>query len=667
MDGRSIELLEFDKVRGILARFAASPLGRQASLAVAPSTDHAWIVAEQTLNTEMADALQARREPPVAGAPDVRQFVQRARIEATLETSELYAVASFLKIVGEIDAWLGRIRDLYPALAAFRTSIGDFREIVDAVESCIDARGSVLDTASRRLSSIRREIEGVEERIKNTLRSMLRSNEIRRLLRFPNFTMVGPHYVLPVMRDHRGEINGAVHRTSASTETVYIEPQAIANSAAELSHLRSKEHSEVRRIMRWLSAQIGRAAEPIERSIDVVTHLDLVVARARFAIEFRMHAPIVALDGAYELIQARHPLLEDYTRSAGIHARTHATVDDRPDVTDPPGVRGPSGVVPIDLRLGDGQPILVVTGPNTGGKTVALKTVGLLALMSQSGMRIPADEGSRVPIFDGIFVDIGDEQSIEQSLSTFSSHMKRVATIVAEATPRSLVLLDELGAGTDPAEGAALGRAILDELDSIGSLAIVTTHIGDLKTYAFTNNRARNAAVEFDSESLEPLYRLKIGEIGASNAIRIARRLRLPEHLLARAERYLDEGRVQSSEPRWDELERMRREAELAKNDAIAAKQAADRTKSALDDRLTELAREKTRSTELDDARARLKPGDHVVVPRFGYDRPGTIVHVDARRQIARVAIGQMSWDVPISELVPKSLEPRAEASKGPR
>jgi DNA mismatch repair protein MutS2 len=306
-----------------------------------------------------------------------------------------------------------------------------------------------------------------------------------------------------------------------------------------------------------------------------------------------------------------------------------------------------------------------VTGPNTGGKTVALKTVGLLAIMAQSGLHIPAHQGSQVPIFDQVLADIGDEQSLEQSLSTFSSHIRRVSEILGKTSEHSLVLLDEMGAGTDPAEGAALGRAILDELDSLGCRAIVTTHLGDLKTYAFSNPRAENAAVEFDLETLRPMYRLHTGDVGQSNALQIARRLSLPEHLVARASRYLEQSHGEHL-PELEAVQKLRKDAEDARQAALAAHAEAERSREALDRRLADLQRQAENDARIAEARARLQPGDRVVVPRFGYDRPGRLVKIDPRKKTAVVAIGQMQWDVPIDELVPQLIRTPGKPDQAP-
>jgi DNA mismatch repair protein MutS2 len=405
-----------------------------------------------------------------------------------------------------------------------------------------------------------------------------------------------------------------------------------------------------------------------------------------------MSAPQFNQESTLFIRAARHPLLEAFFRgdpalakpgpaltvpsgepmpSSALSTPDAGTKRDSPTLPEPsPPVPKPTPdrtVVPIDLNLGGRFRILVVTGPNTGGKTVALKTVGLLAIMAQSGLHVPAGLGSQFPIFDDVLADIGDEQSLEQSLSTFSSHVKRISVILAKATSQSLVLLDELGAGTDPTDGAALGRAILDELGRIGCPSIVTTHIGDLKTYAFSNQGAENAAVEFDDETLEPKYRLHIGDVGQSKALKIARQLRLPEHVVERAELYLAD-RLSHGMPDWEVLEKLRKEAALARQAAVEAQADAERIRQALAQRLAQLHEEAQRTVSLADARALIQIGDQVVVPRLGYDRPGRVVKLDQRKKTAKVAIGHVTWDVSIAELMPQAPRtPGAGASSAPR
>jgi DNA mismatch repair protein MutS2 len=633
MDAHTLDLLEFDKVRALVASQAACSLGKDAARRMEPSTDPGEIRSRQALTTEMADALSSGLYPPFGGLHDIRPLVRRAQIGSMLTNEELAETVETLKAIDNLDAWLDRVGDQFPRLGGLRKDVGQFTGLANAIESCIDSRGKILDTASRKLSAIRREVGQVEERIQETLKRMLRSPELKRILRYPNFTMVGHHYVLPIAKDHRGEIQGSVHRTSASNETVFIEPQAIAEQSAQLSYLRAKEQKEIRRILRWLTAQVGQVADALLASLETMAELDLVFARGRYSLDFRMTPPDFNVEGRLSLRGARHPLLESLFRN------------------DPPEAQ--RKVTPIDVHLGLQFQTLVITGPNTGGKTVALKTVGLLAIMGQSGLHIPAHQGSLLPVFDDVLTDIGDEQSLEQSLSTFSSHVRRITQIVAKATEHSLVLLDEMGAGTDPAEGAALGRAILDELDSIGCRAIVTTHIGDLKTYALTNPRAENAAVEFDLETMRPLYKVRIGDIGQSNALQIARRLQLPEHIVARGFRYLQEGGAREM-PELEAIQKMRQEAEEARRSALEAQAEAERTREALNQRLDDLQRQVENDARLAEARERLQPGDRVVVPRMGYDRPGRVVKIDPRKKVATVMIGQMQWDVAIGELIPQ-------------
>jgi DNA mismatch repair protein MutS2 len=689
MDTHTLELLDFDKVRALVAARAACSLGKSAAARIAPSIDRGQIHDWQALTTEMTEAVGAGLKPSFGGLHDIRELARRAHRGSVLEPEELAETVETLRAIGSLDLWLARVGDQFPRLGFLRQSVGEFSGVAVAIEGCLDSRGTVLDTASRRLSGLRREIGRVQDRIQETLRQMLRSPAVRRTLRFPNFTMVGHHYVLPVAKDHRGEVQGSVLRSSASNDTVYVEPTAIGEQSAQLSFLRAREAKEMRRILRWLSAQVGMVAEALLQTLDTMAELDLVHAKARLSMDYRMSAPQFNDEGRLVLRAARHPLLEALfrgERSLPVSPDPSSTVADdsdragagtefaapighssvRPDANVATPAPSPDSrtVTPIDVNLGARFHILVVTGPNTGGKTVALKTVGLLAVMAQSGLHIPAGEGSELPIFDDVLTDIGDEQSLEQSLSTFSSHVGRIREILGRATERSLVLLDELGAGTDPTDGAALGRAILDELDRVGCRSIVTTHIGDLKTYALSNPDAENAAVEFDDETLKPKYRLLIGDIGHSNALKIARQLRLPEHVVARAESYLAQNRS-GGVPEWEVLQQVRKEAEQARDASMRVQAEAERTRAALVQRLAELQDESRKAEEIVEARARLQAGDRVVVPRLGYDRPGRLVKLDPRKKTAVVSIGHVTWNVSIDELIPQST--RVPSQDSPR
>ncbi len=406
MDSHTLELMEFDKVRSLVAARAACSLGKTGAMALEPSVDPAEIHDRQSLTTEMVEAIRAGVRPSFGGLHDIRRLVRRAQIGSPLEAEELAETAETLRAIGELDRWLNRIGDQFPRLGSLRREVGEFSGLVLAIDGCLDSRANVLDNASRRLSALRREIGQVEERIQETLRSMLRSAEVRRSLRFPNFTMVGHHFVLPVSKDHRGEVEGSVLRTSASNETVYIEPRAIGERSAQLSFLRARESKEVRRILRWLSAQVGLVSDSLLATLETMAELDLIHARARLAIDYRMTPPRLNSEGRLVLRGARHPLLEALfqgdpvmTRPAEAAARPAAegAPTDAPRPSRRPRPSAPRTVVPIDVNLGLRFRLLVITGPNTGGKTVALKTVGLLALMAQSGLHVPPTRAATSP------------------------------------------------------------------------------------------------------------------------------------------------------------------------------------------------------------------------------------------------------------------------------
>jgi DNA mismatch repair protein MutS2 len=635
MDAHTLELLEFHKVRDLVAGYAACALGKELARQVEPATDAERIGRELTLVSEMTEALRHGQVPPFGGLHDVRLTVRRAAIGAMLTAEQLLEIAETLAATGNIYRYRMRLDAAWRSLIDLLAPVEDLGLVAKSITGCIDGRGQVLDSASPELARLRQQLHELDERVQESIKRLLRDPDVRKALRFPNATVSGDHYVLPVAVNYRHFLPGTVHRTSATGETLYIEPAGVSHLSVERTVLKGDEDREVRRILRRLSGDVARVARPLSAALDVLGRLDLVTAKAKFSRDFRMSAPSVNAEGRLWLREARHPLLEQLFRT-----KPSAGESDEP-----------RRVVPIDVRLGLGFNLLVITGPNTGGKTVTLKTTGLLCLMAQAGMHIPAGEGSTVPVFREILADIGDEQSLEQSLSTFSSHVSRIAHILRTVTADSLVLLDELGAGTDPTEGAALGRAILDELDRSGCRAMVTTHIGDLKTYAFSNERAENAAVEFDVETLRPTYRLHIGQFGMSNALKIARRLKLPRDLLRRAHKYLR--RRQRRAPELLRLQELRSEAEKARAEALKAQHAAEQEKAEFESKVAELEREAAEATALREARGKLQPNDKVRIARF--DAPGRIVRIDHKKQLAVVSVGLGQWEVGFDELFPLS------------
>jgi DNA mismatch repair protein MutS2 len=629
MDAHTLDLLEFDKVRQVVAANASTSLGRELAVRIEPGTNLSAIRAEIRLVDEMVAALGEGHAPPLAGIRDVRLVVRRAAIGTALAADQLLEVAETLTATGAIFRYRARLDERHTGLLDLLAGIEDLGNVAKTIHGCIDGRGHVLDMASRELAAVRQRLFELEEKVKAEVRRLLRDPELRKALSYPNATVNGDHYVLPVAVNFRHKVPGVVHRVSGTGETIYVEPASIAAMGAERVTLKSDEDREVKRVLRRLSAEVARVAKPLLYALDVLARLDLITAKARYSTDFAMTAPHFNTDGQVWLRRARHPVLE------------HLFRNESPAAT--------KTVVPIDLRLGFGFNMLVITGPNTGGKTVTLKTTGLLALMAQAGLHIPADAGSTLPVFEQILADIGDEQSLEQSLSTFSSHMTRLATIFKTATAKSLVLLDELGAGTDPVEGAALGRAILDQLDHIGGRAMVTTHLGDLKTYAFNNDRAENAAVEFDIETLRPTYKLMIGQFGMSNALQIARRLKLPRDLIKRAHHYLRRRRDRQGD--LAKLQELKRDAESAKVAALAAQLAADSERERLVEKQSALDRDAEAAAETDRWRESVKPGMTVHVDRF--NESGTVVKVDTRKKTVFVSVGFGQWEVPTADIRP--------------
>jgi DNA mismatch repair protein MutS2 len=627
MDAHTLELLQFDKVRDLLAGYAASSLGRELARQLEPSTDRESIRRELALVTEMTMALGLGQAPPFAGLHDVRLLARRAAIGTMLSAEQLLEVGEALACTGAIYRYRMRLAEHLAGLIELLLGIEDLGIVGKSISGCIDGRGHVLDMASRDLAAVRHKLFDLDEKVKAELKRLLRDPKLREILSYPNATVSGEHHVLPVMANHRHKVPGVVHRVSGTGETIFVEPASIANLSAERETLKAEEDREVKRVLRRLSSEVGRVSRPLSYALDVMAKLDLITAKARYSRDFTMWPPDLNNEGRLWLRQARHPLLESLFR----------------------GEAEPRSVVPIDIRLGVGFNLLVITGPNTGGKTVSLKTTGLICLMAQCGMHIPAGEGSQTPVFTHILADIGDEQSLEQSLSTFSSHISRIAAIFQIADAESLVLLDELGAGTDPTEGAALGRAILDQLDGVGCRAIVTTHLGDLKTYAFNNDRAENGAVEFDIETMRPTYRLHIGQFGMSNALKIARRLKLPRELLKRARKYLKRRKGKAGD--LAQLQQLREEAEKAREEALAAQHAAAREKEEFERKSAAIERETQVQVELQEMRANLKTNDVVRVSRF--DRSGKVVRVDAKKQTVTVSVGLGQWEVPFDEVFP--------------
>jgi DNA mismatch repair protein MutS2 len=634
MDDHSLSKLEFGTIRDRLAEHARSSLAKEQIARLRPLTDVEAIREQLARTAEVMDLLACHMEPPLGGLRDVRLPIKRAQLGVQLEIEQVLDVREVAELCGRAYEYWLRLTSDSPRIERLLSDVTDLRPLARVIDDSIDERGKVRDDATAELAAIRAELAEWEARIAKEIARLLRQAEIRSALRYPQATMSGDHHVLPVAVNHRHKVAGVVHRTSASGETVYIEPTKVAEYSAEMSLLRSAEQREIRRVLRRLTDAISAKGKELAISLDALAELDFVSAKARMAREWEMTVPQIGTDGRLRLQRARHPLLTGVFREENAK---HPLAE-------------PREVVPITVHLGESFEILVITGPNTGGKTVVLKTVGLLSTMALSGLPIPADRGSVVPMLDQVLVDIGDEQSIEQSLSTFSAHITRITQILRVATERTLVLLDELGAGTDPSEGAALGQAILDELRERGCRGIVTTHLGDLKSYALRHARVENGAVEFDPETLRPTYHLLLGQFGESCALKVARRLQVPRHLLARAYHHLRRRRGRGA-AEMRQLQEMREATERARNDAMDAQRKADEAEAEFRRREQLLQQEADVQKEIERFRTTLQAGDAVRVLKF--DKNGTIKRVDRRRELAAVLVGAVEWELPLADLFP--------------
>ena len=554
LDDRTLTALEFPAVIERLAALTAWSAGREAAHALRPSSDIGTVVRAQRETAEAVTLERLGIGIPMGGARDVRERARAAARGATLTPPELQDVAGLARAAGLARRALVRVVETVPLLANMASAIPELGPLRALIEDAIDDQGTVRDSASPELASIRHALNAAHERLVQRMQALVSSSTLRTALQDSIVVMRDGRYVLPVKADFRGAVRGVVHDTSASGATLYIEPLAVVELGNEWREMQLQERHEIERILRNLSSAVGEAEADIEEAVTRLGHLDMTQAKGRLAASLNardLHATsarqswLVEAPGELRLIDARHPLLS-------------------------------GDVVPNTIVVGGDYDALLITGPNTGGKTVALKTAGLLCLMALAGLPVPAAAGSQVPVYDEVFADIGDEQSIEQSLSTFSGHITAIIDIIERADRGSLVLLDEMGAGTDPTEGAALGIAIVDRLISRGVSLIATTHHSELKVYAHHTPRVTNASVEFDLATLRPTYRLTIGLPGQSNALAIAHNLGMPDDVIAAARSGLSR-EEQDLEGLLGDLRSQLSEAEEASTRAAAAAAEAER------------------------------------------------------------------------------------------
>ena len=518
--------IEWDAVRGLLAREARTAMGRERALEASPLTDLADIHAELKLTREARAALTSAGAPALENLPDVRPLLDRCRADgAVLDGTELVQLIPVLDTARALSAWARAIVPVAPKLGARTAALPALADVHDEIRRCLDDDGAVTDAASRRLGQIRREILDRRRRIVHDLERLWESKDAERVFAERYVTVRHGRYVVPVRAEARTRMRGIVHDRSQSGQTLFVEPDSIVDANNDLVQREREEDAEIACILAELTAAVRARGDDVATLVDVIGTVDWVLARAIMAERMEAVEPVVSDVREVAVRGARHPLL---------------LAQSWQDAARP--------VVPVDLELGEDRPLLLITGPNAGGKTIALKTLALFALMAQVGCQIPAAEGARLPRLSRLFAIIGDDQSVSENLSTFSAFVKQVREILTEADDRSLVLLDELGAGTDPDEGAALAQAILEELDARGALVIATTHLEPLKAFASTHPRARNASVEFDGATLAPTFRLRYGQPGQSYALSIAARLGLGADLIARAQSHRSAQQARMSE-----------------------------------------------------------------------------------------------------------------------
>ncbi|MFC5701181.1 endonuclease MutS2 [Cohnella faecalis] len=572
MNDKALYTLEYDKIIRRLAEATATSLGREHAEQLYPSPYLREVERRLAETDEAVRAVAIKGAAPFGGITDARPQLSRAKLGGMLQPSELMDIAQFIFGIRRLKRYVHTVKEeaAIPLLEDICEPLTEFKPLEDEIRRCIDEQGDVLDAASPELATVRREIRIGEGRAREKLESLIRSSSVQKMLQDAIITLRGDRYVIPVKQEYRSHFGGIVHDQSGSGATLFIEPEAVLQLNNKLRELKLREDKEIDRILRHLSARTGEHAGLLIEDAETVGRLDFIFAKASLANAYLGTLPAINDEGRLYLRRARHPLIPI------------------------------KQAVPIDLELGEDYSAIIVTGPNTGGKTVSLKTIGLLSLMAMSGLFVPADDGSRLCVFDAIFADIGDEQSIEQSLSTFSSHMTNLISMVGQVTPKSLVLLDELGAGTDPAEGSALAIAILEHLHKIGCRIVATTHYSELKAYAYNREGITNASMEFDVATLRPTYRLLVGVPGRSNAFAIAERLGLPKSIIEHAR-----GEVSEDELKVDT---MIASLELDRRRAESERQLAERLRLEVEKLQTQVVEERTRFQEqkvklLDEAR----------------------------------------------------------------
>lgn len=679
MENKFYKCLELDKILLLLADETSIERSREAALALEPSSG-LFEANELLAETNDAHMLVGRFGTPSFGTVrDMTNAIRRAQAGAVLNTLELLRIAELLRVIRSLEEWRKKSASIETKLDMRFNMLAPNKYLETKITTSILSEDEIADTASHNLQDIRRKISIASSKVRERLDKIIHSASYQKFLQNSIVTIRGGRFVIPVKAEFRSSVPGLVHDTSASGATVFIEPMGVVEANNDIRILRSKEQAEIERILANLSAEIGAYADSMCKSYDILVQLNLIFAKANLAYKMKATAPILNADGRIKIKKARHPLID------------------------------PEKVVATDIELGTSFDTLVITGPNTGGKTVTLKTIGLFSLMAMCGLMIPASDNSELSVFDDVLADIGDEQSIEQSLSTFSAHMTMIIQILKRANDRSLVLIDELGSGTDPAEGAALATAILERLRSMGVRLAATTHYDEIKRFALETNGVENGCCEFDIKTLRPTYRLLIGMPGRSNAFAISKSLGIDDEIILRAEELVSQENTRFEEvvkkledsrsvleEKLIEAENTKRESEQilkeanekaeriekdAKNELDLAKAQAgnivQKARAQVYALLDELEAVKKKQNVTAEDKAKLKAGirnmendadpierrknDEYVLPRklkkgdnvliFDIDKKGIILDIDETAQNALVQAGIVKMRVEFSNL----------------
>ena len=563
---KSLLKLELDKVLEMLAQCAGSEEGKESCLKLHPVSDLEDVQQMLSETTAASDLCTRKGNPSFSGVTDVSASLERAERGGTLQPVELLRIAGVLRCTRNIKGYVSE-DEKQTVLDSLFMALTPNKYLEDRISGAILSEDEIADNASPALSDIRRHMRIQSAKIKDGLQKIISSPAYSKFLREPIITIRDGRYVVPVKSEHRGDVPGLVHDVSSSGGTYFVEPMSAVNANNALRELELKEKKEIERILAELSAEAAAHREDIDLNVKMLVRLDVIFAKAKLAYRMRAWEPLMNDQGIVELRNARHPLID------------------------------PKKAVPISVRLGKDFDTMIITGPNTGGKTVTLKTIGLLTLMAECGLHIPAGDGSRLSTFDAILADIGDEQSIAQSLSTFSSHMRTIVDVVGECDGRTLVLFDELGAGTDPAEGAALAVALIEFCRKMGSRVAATTHYAELKLYAMRTEGVINASCEFNVETLQPTYKLLIGIPGKSNAFAISRKLGLPEEILKEADDLVGKS-DKDFEDVLSRLEQQRQQMESARQEAERLRRETEKIKQQSEEYAAQLEKEREKAME---------------------------------------------------------------------